>query len=147
MFILKELNAAVSQCVRVWLARLHTHIHKNSDYYNIIYIHLCIITHNLLYSLMLSKEENAISAIILHSDHKLSLEGWYNIQASSQGGSGVRSNSPIDHIHAYIMQLYIHAYIIPFGHKRLQIYNHIAWTVSRLNREKMMICRHVGSLR
>ena len=36
---------------------------------------------------------------------------------------------------------------IPFGHKRLQIYNHIAWTVSRLNREKMMICRHFGSLR
>ena len=35
----------------------------------------------------------------------------------------------------------------PFGHKQLQIYNHTVWTVSRLNREKIMICRYVGSFK
>ena len=34
------------------------------------------------------------------------------IQARSQGGfEGVRSNPPFDHIHAYIIQVNIHAYI------------------------------------
>ena len=47
-----------------------------------------------------------------------------------------------------LVQLPAPLIIIPFGHKWLQIYNHIiAWTLSWLNREKIMICRHVGSLR